>query len=144
MVEEARTFANRDDVLEACSNRNILKLRDTFHNSHRLGQDQTSAFAPPMESSLIEAMMDRAIQHDQPDILRYILTFSSGLKIPESAVRWALLLPSIEMYDILSRHDPSIISQPISEGRETQLGKALNVPALPEKNPIPFLLRPST
>ena len=100
MVEEAGTFANRDDVLEACSNGNILKLRDIFHNSHRLGQDQTSEFAPPMESSLIEAMMDRAIQHDQPDILRYILTLSSGLKIPERAVRFALLSPSAEMYDI--------------------------------------------
>ena len=94
------TLENRDNILEACSNGDILKLRNIFHNPHRLSQDHTSAFAPPVESSLIEAMMDRAIQHNQPDILRYILTLSPGLKIPERAVRFALLSPSAEMYDI--------------------------------------------
>lgn len=49
------------------------------------------------------------------------------------------------MYEILFTHDPSIISQTISEGRETQLEKALSFPASPGKTQflISCVLRPS-
>ena len=82
MVEEVGTLADRDDVFEACSNGSILKLQDIFHDVHRLGQDHTSELPLPMEFSLRDAVLDRKVQHDQPDILRYILTLSPGLKIP--------------------------------------------------------------
>ncbi len=135
------TPTQRDGVLEACSNGDTLNLQDLLRTSHGAGQDhssQPSASAAPLESSLTHAMLAKATQHNHPDTVRYILTLLPGTEIPEETVRWALLSRSIEMYQALFTHDPSIIHRTLYDGRETQLGKALSILASPEH--IEFLL----
>ena len=135
----------REVLLEACSNGDTSKLQELLHISREPGQDHISQPPAPLESSLINAMLTKATQHNHVDTVRYILTLFPGTEIPEETVRWALLSRSIEMYKTLFTHDPSIIHTTIYEGRETQLGKALSIPASPEH--IEFLiscgLRPS-
>jgi len=140
MDQTLDTPTQRQGFLEACSNGDTLKLQD-LPRASRAGQDHTSqpsALAAPLESSLTDAMLATATQHNHRDTVRYILTFLPVTEISEETIRWALLSRSIEMYQTLFTHDPSIIHRTLHDGRETQLGKALSIPASPEH--VGFLL----
>ncbi|KAK3173361.1 hypothetical protein OEA41_006690 [Lepraria neglecta] len=139
------TSSQREALLEACSNGDMSKLQELLRISQGPGQDHTSQPPAPLESSLTDAMLAKATQDNHPYTVRYILTLLPETEISEETVRWALLSSSIEMYKTLFTHNPNIIHITIYDGRETQLGKALSLPASPEY--IEFLiscgLRPS-
>lgn len=145
MNQTLDTSTQRKALLEACSNGDTPKLQELFHAYQGPCHDHTSQRPPSLESFLTDTMLAKATQHNHLDTVRYILTLLPGMKVPEETVRWALLSGSTEMYKTLFTYDPSVIHMIIYDGRETQLGKALSIPASPEH--IEFLiscgLRPS-
>ncbi len=138
MISTLSTSTQREALLQTCAIGRTSKLQELLHTSQEHGQDHDAQPSASLESSLITAMLTKATQNNHPDTVRYILTLLPRMKIPEEIVRWALLSCSIEMYKTLFTHDPSIIHMIIRDGRETQLGKALSIPASPEH--IAFLI----
>lgn len=132
------TSAQRDALLQTCSDGETSKLQGLLHVPQEPGQDRDAQPSALLESSLVTAMLTKATQNNHLDTVRYVLTLLPGMEIPEETVRWALLSCSIEMYRTLFMYDPSIIHKTIRDGRETQLDKALSVPTSPEY--IAFLI----
>ena len=139
------TPSHREALLEACSNGDMSKLQELLRIPQGPGQNHTSQPPAPLKSSLTDAMLAKASQNNHPYTVRYILTLLPETETPEETVRWALLSSFIEMYKTLFTYNPNIIHMTIYDGRETQLGEALSLPASPEY--IEFLiscgLRPS-
>ena len=139
--------AHREALLEACSHGDTPKLRELLHISQSPDRDPPSQPPIPLDPSLATIMLTKAIQNNHPSTVRSILPLlPPGTPSPEEPLRWALLSGSIDLYNTLFTHDPTIIHTPISDGRETQLGKALSIPSTPAF--LTFLLscglRPST